>query len=328
MGSFTSFPGLWFVDAQFWFTPSVGPVSFTLLGDNSLVVGTYLFFWIHDLNMRWTGSGQHLSLCRCWGGCPDRHLHDILTYPRAYLHSCRKVSAHRRTSVLSPTSDYERWYARMVHILQRLTVFAVNTGTWTATFALLSIILVRVRSSPPACLQRFLIKILVDACPFLSGEIVLSLVHHSALFSLLQHPSCQLECQSLHWGPSWNDGLFHEFEYGGVQQHQTEQTVWGCGFGLSSPRGGFFIEASTVVTNLSCIITVDIGECRVSLSDGSWEVTITSWFNLFSWSCICLFLIGTVFLVVCTYIICTSDPDGWRSVLHGTSRARTATKPC
>ena len=86
----------------------------------------------------------------------------------------------------------------MVHILQRLTVFAVNTGTWTAIFALLSMILVRVRSSFPACLQRFLIKTLVDACPFLSLEFVLSFVRYSTLSSLLQHPSCQLECQRLH----------------------------------------------------------------------------------------------------------------------------------
>ncbi|KAH0835521.1 hypothetical protein J3R83DRAFT_9208, partial [Lanmaoa asiatica] len=34
--------------------------------------------------------------------------------------------------------------ASTTHILQRLTVFAVNTGIWPATFAILTIVLVRV----------------------------------------------------------------------------------------------------------------------------------------------------------------------------------------
>lgn len=37
----------------------------------------------------------------------------------------------------------------MVHLLQRLTIFAVNTGIWTATFAVLCLIMVR--SSPLLC---------------------------------------------------------------------------------------------------------------------------------------------------------------------------------
>lgn len=35
-------------------------------------------------------------------------------------------------------------FTSSVHILHRLTMFAVNTGIWTAIFALLSVILVRV----------------------------------------------------------------------------------------------------------------------------------------------------------------------------------------
>jgi len=38
-------------------------------------------------------------------------------------------------------------YSGMVHVLQRLTVFAINTGIWTATFALLTAILLHVFSS-------------------------------------------------------------------------------------------------------------------------------------------------------------------------------------
>ena len=38
----------------------------------------------------------------------------------------------------------QRWSTSTAHILQRLTMFAVNTGIWTATFAVLAIIMVRV----------------------------------------------------------------------------------------------------------------------------------------------------------------------------------------
>ena len=40
-------------------------------------------------------------------------------------------------------SDYELRFARTAHILQRLTVFAVNTGIWTVIFAGLTTVLVR-----------------------------------------------------------------------------------------------------------------------------------------------------------------------------------------
>ena len=40
-------------------------------------------------------------------------------------------------------SDREFPSARMAHILQLLAVIAVNTGIWTATFALLTLIMVR-----------------------------------------------------------------------------------------------------------------------------------------------------------------------------------------
>lgn len=48
--------------------------------------------------------------------------------------------------------------ASTAHILQRLIVFAVNTGTWTATFALLTIILVRALRDDRIRLQPFLIQ--------------------------------------------------------------------------------------------------------------------------------------------------------------------------
>jgi len=43
------------------------------------------------------------------------------------------------------------------HILQRLTVFAVNTGIWTATFAIMAVIFLRV--FPPAALYYVLFGI-------------------------------------------------------------------------------------------------------------------------------------------------------------------------
>ena len=75
--------------------------------------------------------------------------------------------------------------ASTAHILQRLTVFAVNTGTWTATFALLTVIFVRVYTSLPACLQYFLIQILVDARLFLSVDHHFYCVVYSTLPTLL-----------------------------------------------------------------------------------------------------------------------------------------------
>jgi len=36
------------------------------------------------------------------------------------------------------------WPTSTVHVFQRLTMFAVNTGIWTATFAVLALILVRI----------------------------------------------------------------------------------------------------------------------------------------------------------------------------------------
>jgi len=56
----------------------------------------------------------------------------------------------------------ERWPASTAHILQRLVMFAVNTGIWTATFAVLALILVRiVRSllaSLSACFYFYLLR--------------------------------------------------------------------------------------------------------------------------------------------------------------------------
>lgn len=55
-------------------------------------------------------------------------------------------------------SNHEFWSVSTTHILQRLAVFAVNTGTWTAIFALLSAIMVRVIRWWHVCLQHFLIQ--------------------------------------------------------------------------------------------------------------------------------------------------------------------------
>ncbi|KAG6379581.1 hypothetical protein JVT61DRAFT_10086 [Boletus reticuloceps] len=47
--------------------------------------------------------------------------------------------------------------AKTAHILQRLTVFAVNTGIWTATFAILTVIFLRL--FPPTRLYYVLFGI-------------------------------------------------------------------------------------------------------------------------------------------------------------------------
>ena len=70
-------------------------------------------------------------------------------------------------------------------MLQRLAVFAVNTGIWTAVLAVLNVILVCV-------LHHFYIayadRITLAACPP-----VKNVLHHawfSARLALLQHTSC------------------------------------------------------------------------------------------------------------------------------------------
>ncbi|KAF8130262.1 hypothetical protein EV363DRAFT_1167870 [Boletus edulis] len=47
----------------------------------------------------------------------------------------------KRARIFVVWSDHEFWFASTAHLLQRLIVFAVNTGTWTALFSLLTIIL-------------------------------------------------------------------------------------------------------------------------------------------------------------------------------------------
>ncbi|KAF8438539.1 hypothetical protein L210DRAFT_3646811 [Boletus edulis BED1] len=64
----------------------------------------------------------------------------------------------KRARIFVVWSDHEFWFASTAHLLQRLIVFVVNTGTWTALFSLLTIILVRVIFHRHACLRYLLIQ--------------------------------------------------------------------------------------------------------------------------------------------------------------------------
>ncbi|KAG6381783.1 hypothetical protein JVT61DRAFT_389 [Boletus reticuloceps] len=95
----------------------------------------------NDLSIGRIGCRLVESLCRCRGRCPDRPFHDFLARPQAKHRWIFKASmqcpCHREN-----TSEYRS--ISVAHILQRLIVFTINTGIWTACFALLSVILLRI----------------------------------------------------------------------------------------------------------------------------------------------------------------------------------------
>lgn len=81
-------------------------------------------------------------------------------------------------------------------MLERLTVFAINSGIWTAFFSLLAAILVRVS---PALHEVIHLKgemLTTGACILVKSD--LCCILYPALFSLLQHAPRQSECQEVY----------------------------------------------------------------------------------------------------------------------------------
>lgn len=193
----------------FAFSVQVVPVN--ILNDNSMTVGICSVSSTEDLRILCTDPSHPISLYCCRGRCLDCCFLDILTTPQAPHHWLHEVRMHDFQSRprLGNVSDHVA-YTRTAHILQRLTVFAVNTGIWTATFAVLTVILVRVVLHQSTVYP----DPNTDAC--LPNKYDLHCARYSALLALLQYSSRQPECKSVHWG--WRNAK--HYWYGLVQRHQ------------------------------------------------------------------------------------------------------------
>ena len=104
----------------------------------------------------------------------------------------------------------------MGHILRRLTVFAVNTGIWPATFALLTVILVCVVCRSFA---RYTFDQYASAACF-SEKYALRRAVSSTVFGFVQHAACQPKRKRVYWWRGDHDapsqcGRDHKRECGG-----------------------------------------------------------------------------------------------------------------
>lgn len=91
-----------------------------------------------DLIIWWTDPSDCVSRFRCRSRYPDRPSPDVLTYPQAVRDYIRKVRARSRVYRVADSDMHliVDFGPSTAATLQRLTVFAVNTGIWPALFAL------------------------------------------------------------------------------------------------------------------------------------------------------------------------------------------------